>query len=567
MKKRLLSIFMMSVIIALFVVTPASAYLVLWNGYYCSVSSDGVSIASCPNQDHITIPNEITGYPVKAISSGAFEDCDRLTSIDIPDSITYIGKDAFLNSGYYNNEDNWENGVLYIGDYLIKAKSNLTGTYEVKESTRCIAAAAFADCNNLTSITIPSGVTNISENTFSNCTRLTSITMSDRINHIEESAFLNSGYYNNEDNWENGVLYIGDYLIEAKNNLTGTYKIKENTRCIAAAAFADCDNLTSVTIPDSIETIPTRAFDDCSSLSKILIPSNVECIEAYAFCDCSMLSDVTISNGVTKIGEHAFFYCTSLRDITIPKSVTSIEPYAFSACKNLTNIVTSDNVTSIGIDAFYGTSYYDNQQNWENDVLYIGNHLIKAKSNLNGAYEIKQNTKNIACDAFVNCGSLTSITIPNTVVDITTSGLDGCANLTDVYYTGTQEQWNQITSNKIFVFTLPYATTHMNHIPTYECIENITEVDNTKNGTLVFAARIKANYIGKDYGVVVNNKKFYGAKPGDIVGDYNGSSKFTFDSWTGEFSIVVKGLPNGLKTYRYFIDDKVTNEATTVFPK
>jgi hypothetical protein len=89
---------------------------------------------------------------------------------------------------------------------------------------------------------------------------------------------------------------------------------------------------------------------------------------------------VVIPNRVTSIGDWAFKGCSWLTSVVIPNSVTSIGSYAFYNCSRLTSVVIGDSVTSIGRDAFYNTTYYNNESNWENGVLYIGKYLIKAKT-------------------------------------------------------------------------------------------------------------------------------------------------------------------------------------------
>ena len=296
---------------------------------------------------------------VTSIGVGAFYECAELTSVTIPNSVASIGDCAFLGC---------------TGLTSISIPDSVTG----------IGSGAFSD-TGLTSVTIPDGVTSIEQYMFRGCTSLTSITIPDSVTNIGWNAFDNTAYYNNDNNWTDGVLYIGNYLIDAKSDIIkGDFIIRQGTKCIAGYAFYGCAGLTSITIPDS----------------------------------------------VTSIGDYAFSGCTSLTSVSIPDSVTSIGNSAFYDCTSLTNIAIPDSVTSIGEDVFYNTEYYNNDANWTDGVLYIGNYFIIAKKEVvNGNYTIRQGTKCIADWAFYGCTGLTSITIPDSVTEIDSFAFYGCRNL------------------------------------------------------------------------------------------------------------------------------------------
>ena len=253
-----------------------------------------------------------------------------------------------------------------------------------------------------------------------------------------------------------GVTSIGDfafYLCDKINNIT----ISDSVTSIGDNAFLWCDSLPEVKIPNSVTHIGERAFSNCTALTSITIPGSVTDIGDYAFYDCSDITAITFSEGVKNIGESAFGSCSSITKITIPDSVTSIGVWAFNGCSALKNITLSDGITNIGYQAFYNTGYYNadgEESNWENNTLYIGNYLIEVNAQklnngiLNGEipseYIIKPGTKTIADMAFTdckgyieykdfeNCVGLTSIKLPDGMVNIGNGVFDGCTKLASI---------------------------------------------------------------------------------------------------------------------------------------
>ncbi len=210
--------------------------------------------------------------------------------------------------------------------------------YYEGETVTGIGDAAFRDCSGLTSVTIGSGLTSIGSGAFEGCSSLTSITVPDSVTSIGYWAFGETAYYDNEANWQNGVLYIGKHLIKANPNISGSYTIKSDTLTIAASAFSECSVLTSITIPDSVMSIGEFAFSGCSGLTSVTIPDSVTSIGSGVFEGCSSLTSITIPDSVMSIGESAFSGCSGLTSVTIPDSVTSIGEGAISRERDIPKI-------------------------------------------------------------------------------------------------------------------------------------------------------------------------------------------------------------------------------------
>lgn len=141
------------------------------------------------------IPDIIEGNPVVEISDSAFEGCTSLTTITIPESVEVIGKNAFANTAYYNDESNWNDGLLYIGNCFISAKADIT-EIALKEGTKVIADSAFLNCSGLEEVTVPDSVTNIGDYVFSGCVNLRNVNLPDCVvpshhDHISNSSIKN----------------------------------------------------------------------------------------------------------------------------------------------------------------------------------------------------------------------------------------------------------------------------------------------------------------------------------------------------------------------------------------
>ncbi len=436
------------------------------------------------------VTNVVLPESLKTISDGAFWECTSLTSISIPASVSQIGDRVLYGCSALETIVVDENNEVYysVGNCLIeKATKTLiagcnnsiipqnenietisayafygcTGLDEIvipntvtdiedmafygctgitsiclPDSVNAIGEGAFAFCTNLTSAIIPNSVKAIGAGAFFNCENLTSIAISDSVTEIGVSAFEYTGYYNDPSNWINGVLYIGNHLIDADENvISGEYRVRPNTKCIQDAAFSGCTELTSTVFTDNVQTIGSMAFMGCTGLTEVVIPDTVTSIGFEAFSGCTGITSVYIPDSVKTIRGEAFRDCSELTSIVIPNSVAEIGQSAFQNCENLTSVSIADSVKKIGTAAFLNTGYYNEPSNWDNKVLYIGNYLIEAEDALSGAYEVRPNTRCIADSAF-NSSNLTSVIIPDTVCAIDRMTFYNCKSLESVVIYG-----------------------------------------------------------------------------------------------------------------------------------
>ena len=395
----------------------------------------------------VYIPSVYNGLSVTSIGSSAFYGCRSLTSITIPDSVTSIG------------------------DYVFSGCSRLTSV-TIPDGVTSIGDSAFFGCSRLTSITIPDSVTSIGGFAFSDCSSLTSITIPDSVTGIGGYAFDNTAYYNDDANWDNDVLYIGNHLIKARSAISSEYTIRTGTKVIADSAFYNCNGLTSITIPDSVTSIGDYAFSGCWRLTSITIGNGVTSIGSNVFSDCSILVSITVAGGnpvyhsagnciietnsktlilggyysiiptdgsVTSIGDSAF-RGRGLTSITIPDSVTSIGNNAFNWCIHLTSIEIPDSVISIGDSAFYNCRSLEKILVASNNPAYhsAGNCLIETESKTlilgckNSVIPTGGSVTSIGNWAFYKCYDLTSITIPDSVTSIGDEAFSSCWRLTSI---------------------------------------------------------------------------------------------------------------------------------------
>ncbi len=435
------------------------------NPYLCAkdnvlFSKDGTELIVYPTARPGTSYTVPAG--TKKIGSQAFGDCWNLTSIVLPDGLTEIG---FMGIG-----------CAYLAEITIPAsvttisQESVGFQYGTKLQDLVIrgavgsAAESYAKENGFTFVEIGATSGKCGENLTWSVDAGGTLTISgtgamwDYTYTVENGMHTTAPWYSYSPAkliLEEGISHIGDWAFEGCDGLTGSLTLPESLTSIGhyafgcsgftggltlpkgltsigSSAFSGWSSLTSVTIPQSVTSIGINAFGFCENLENIFIeeentaytsvdgvlfnkdlttlvtypagkedatyqiPEGVTEISGYAFGGCNNLTSVTIPEGVTVIGVVAFLHCSNLTSVTIPASVTEIGMGAFNSCLSLTSITIPEGVTYI--DEF----------------------------------------------TFNECHSLTSVVIPRSVTRIAMSAFSGCDGLKDVYYTGSQSQWNGI---------------------------------------------------------------------------------------------------------------------------
>lgn len=227
-------------------------------------------------------------------------------------------------------------------DAVVNIPSEINGT-----PVTTIGNAAFRD-SSVTSVTIPASVTEIGANAFAGCTNLTSVTYGGDWSNltiqsgnpaVEDAAkdAANEQLFDFEFILNNTAVIVIRYEGTAADvTIPSRYKGKPVTM-IDHAAFHN-SAVTSVTIPDSVTSIPDSAFGFCSQLTNISIPNSVTYIGFSAFNSCTSLKSITLPSSLSTIQSEAFYNCGNLETIRIPVSVTSIGNYAFDVCPSLMTV-------------------------------------------------------------------------------------------------------------------------------------------------------------------------------------------------------------------------------------
>ncbi|MBO4429375.1 MAG: leucine-rich repeat protein, partial [Clostridia bacterium] len=429
---KICGIIILLIVIAAVLPVTAFADNAYGNLRYSVDANGNATIKGLKNDvSELEIPSMIGPYPVTAIGYGAFQNNTTLTKVTIP------------------------------------------------EGVESISATAFFFCTSLTEITIPKTVTSIGEDAFQSCYSLSKVNVGDiaawcGISFASDSSNPISESMNKD------ILYVGGELIH-------DLVIPEGVTSIGNYAFAYCEELTSVTFPSTLESIGDESFSYCRDLTSVTLPEGVSEIGQQAFQYCSKISSVTLPSTLKSIKTHAFYSCAGLKDIYFggadsdwnnvkkeddwnsnnhaDQKVTYL--FTFEAYGNDVKItgyngpgvvvsipkkIGGKNVTKIDNEAFL---FADITGVIIPDGVETINHNAFDSCIYLTSVTIPEGVSIISPKAFLTDLKLKSVTIPKSVTDISDEAFSGCISLTDIYYLGTQSEWNAIDFGKNWDYNLP----------------------------------------------------------------------------------------------------------------
>jgi len=277
---------------------------------------------------------------------------------------------------------------------------------------------------------------------------------------------------------ESGVTEIGCSAFTDCTSLTDVV-IPDSVTCIDNSAFLRCTNLSEISLLDSVIRLGSGVFEDCTNLKSVRLPQNLTSIPYRFFFGCSRLKSISLPDSVTQIGEAAFGFCDLqeqvVQEIVSSDNITHIDARAFIGNGNIHTVHIGKNVEYIQTETFNYKSYpsfdsctnltsitvsQDNQTYTSINGLLCskdGRSLLYVPVGLSGRLDVPAGIETIGREAMHYALSIKIVHIPKSVKKIGSDAFP--IECTDVYYDGTEEQWNEISIGKNYNSDFPSGVT------------------------------------------------------------------------------------------------------------
>lgn len=414
-------------------------YLSIKNGTEYAVSRYSGSL------NFVVIPNSYKGKPVTTILKNAFavsanSNNAEVYNIILPKTITTIEEGAFVDTKWYKQV---LGEFIYMNDTLIEYRGRASyvevpsfitkivpGAFRANDGIKSIKfpddisilpEELMYNCVNLEQIVLPLNIKEIKQRAFMNCVKLNFAQFPYLLEKVAADALLNTYWYNN---FVDDIVTVNNILYKYKGNQS-TLHIPNTILKIEEEAFRDNIFLVHLYISNTINVIGERAFEGCDNIKEVIFAQNssIRIIEDRAFAGCLMLEIFNMGdNYIQEIGDYAFYECLRLKNAEFPATLTYlgegaysnsgikyvhfsdnsqlkiINQFTFNDCRNLVAF----NFGEHGVLEIIAESAFKECTNLRSVLIPLSNRLLTT----------------IGAEVFYNCGSLTNIELPTSLMDV-----------------------------------------------------------------------------------------------------------------------------------------------------
>ena len=480
-------------------VSVGLSYKLSTDGKYYTVSG----IGNCTDTE-IIVPSTYNYLPVMGISASAFYNQSQITSVKLPAGMTIIENSAFYGTAFYNNTDNWTDGALYIGSYLIATnKDTIASEYTVKDGTTLIGESAFYSNTTVVTVTLPDSVKYISARAFESATNLVTVNFPKSYDYLGKNAFYNC------------------------QKLNCKIVFPENQDTVYEMTFRYCYALTEIVIPEGYVKIEANVFENCTAITTLTLPTTLKNLGTDCFRKLSSLKSIKIPNGVDYLPQGIFKDCYSLEVIEIPflGQYASSTSSQYATLAYLFSGTSSDNRT-VSVYQYYNDSYPTSSSYRTSAYIPKSLHTVKIARGYvgNAAFQgctmiknviLPETLQSIGSRAFSGCTSLMRLTVPASVTSISNKEtFKDCTSLLEIQNLSTldivkgADTFGGIAKYAVRVYGADgesgYVTTE-DGFSFFDGGDNVVLIGYTGGATEI---TLPANYKGKPYGI--GSRAFYG---------------------------------------------------------
>lgn len=307
-----------------------------------------------------------------SVGDYAFEGCTGITGVVLSSNAVSTGANVFKDCTGITSDIIIPEGTTKISDGVFSGCTGITNTIVVPDSCTSVGASAFYNCENIAGVIFGDSVVSIGNYAFYRCHKIPSLEFPDSLESVGGYAFGTQTYGDSFYWYTNAINVPEDEMMGVKS-----IKMGANIKNIGNGAFLGCAKITTIAIPNTLETVGSRVFahcyslktvdvpaivyehsssgfNECNSITSVTVPEGAESLADNIFKGCDGITTVVVSSTVKTIGSDAFGGCYALKTLTLNEGLETIDNRAFMNCQSLRKVVFPNSLKTIGGAAFGG---------------------------------------------------------------------------------------------------------------------------------------------------------------------------------------------------------------------